>query len=225
MFTGLLTALVVELTRFLGKHSDFFDRKADAKEEAVKALKVPTSLKHYMAHVSAEHFLKDLRLAMQIINGADIHQLGLHGNAFFKAVVEFLTTSFAVKLDELPERFYMLPYEDRVEAAEKVIESDNAVAQSLRETVVVNSYQEIASAVEDFAKEVTGATTVLVQMPREISLELKKEMRQTLQAEHPYSFPIFQINRGLIGGFRLFVDGKTQDHSWFNRIVKITSYV
>lgn len=225
MFSGLFTALVVELVQFLSKHPDFFDRKADAKEEAVKTVKVPASFKHYLAHVSDEHFLKDLRLAMQVINGADIHQLGLHGNAFFKAVVEFLTTSFAAKLDELPERFYMLPYEERVKASEKIIESDNAVAASLRETVVVNSYQEIASSIEDIAKEVAGATTVLVQMPRDIPMALKKEMRTALQAEHPYSFPIFQINRGLIGGFRLFVNGTTKDYSWFNRIVKITSYV
>ncbi len=225
MFSGLLTALVVELTHFLSKHPDFFDRKAEAKEEAVKTLKVPTSLKHYLAHVSSEHFLKDLRFAMQVINGAAINQLGLHGNSFFKAVVEFLTTSFATKLDELPERFYMLPYEDRVKVAAEVIESENAVAAALRDAVVVNSYQELATTVEDLAKEVAGATTVLVQMPRDIPVELKKEMRNALQAEHPFSFPIFQINRGLIGGFRLFVNGSTKDYSWFNRIVKITSYV
>lgn len=225
MFSGLLTALVVDLVRFLGKHPDFFDRKADAKDDAVKTLKVPASLKHYLAHVSEEHFLKDLRLAMQCINGADIHQLGLHGNAFFKAVVEFLTTSFAGKLDDLPSRFYMLPYVDRVKVVSEVIESDNAVAASLREMVVVNSYQEIATAVEDLAKEVVGAPTLLVQIPRDISAELKKDMRSALQAEHPHSFPIFQINRGLIGGFRLFLNGTAKDFSWFNRIVKLTSYV
>jgi len=56
-----------------------------------------------------------------------------------------------------------------------------------------------------------------------MNMELKREIRQTLSKDHPYSLPVFQINKKLIGGIRIFKDGEVQDHSWLSRVEYFTS--
>lgn len=223
MINPFLSALLYELVHFLTKHKDFFELKKEAREESLKALKVPATFKSYLLEVSEEHLLKDLKVAMSFINGTPMAQLPLKGNTFFKALTEFFTVNFASKVDELPGRFYLLPYETRLVEIKKIIESDNRIADALREFLVTNSYQEVAELLNDLSQAVTGADTVLVQTPRDIDSELKKEIRKALLQKYPHSFPVFQVNRGLIGGFRVFVNGKATDLSWFSRIVKLTS--
>lgn len=223
MINTFLSALLYELVHFLTKHKDFFELKAEVREEKLQNLKVPTTFKHYLIGVSSEHLLKDLKVVMAFLNGAAMAQLPLKGNAFFKSLTEFFTVTFASKVDELPGRFYLLPYEARVVEIKKIIESDNRIADALREFLVTNSYQEVAEMLNDLSQAVTGADTVLVQSPRDINSDLKKEIRKHLLEKYPHSFPVFQVNRGLIGGFRVFVNGKATDLSWFSRIVKLTS--
>ncbi len=223
MINSLLTALLYELTHFLTKHKDFFELAHEVREEKLQNLKVPSAFKSYLVKISEEHFMKDLKLVMTLLNGAPLAQLPLKGNAFFKALTEFFTVNFASKVDELPGRFYLLPYEDRVVEIKKIIESDNRIADALRELLVTNSYQEVAELLNDFAQAVHGAETVIVQTPRDTDSELKKEIRKALLEKYPHAFPVFQVNRGLIGGFRIFVNGTAVDHSWFSRIVKLTS--
>lgn len=223
MINPFLSALLYELVNFLSKHKDFFELKKEVREEKLQVLKVPTAFKNYLLEVSDEHLLKDLKVAMSFINGTPMAQLPLKGNAFFKALTEFFTVNFASKVDELPGRFYLLSYETRVVEIKKIIESDNRIADALREFLVTNSYQEVAELLNDLSQAVTGADTVLVQAPRDIDSELKKEIRKALLEKYPHSFPVFQVNRGLIGGFRVFVNGKASDFSWFSRIVKLTS--
>lgn len=223
MINPFLTALLYELVHFLAKHKDFFELSAEAREEKMGSLKVPASFKHYLASVSDSHFMKDLKMVTSMLNGTPWAQLPLKGNAFCKALTEFFCVTFAAKVDELPGRFYLLPYETRVVDVKKIIESDNRIADALREFLVTNSYQEVAGILTELTQLVNGADTVLVQTPRDIDVDLKKEIRKALLEKYPHSFPVFQVNRGLIGGFRVFVNGHSSDHSWFSRISKLTS--
>lgn len=223
MIQTFLSALVYELTSFLTKHADFFKQSSEKREELMAGLKLPAAFKTYLASVEEEHLFVDLRIVMQMINGTALTELRVRDNAFFKALVEFFTVTFAAKVDELSGHFYLLPYDTRVEEIKKVIESDNRLAETLRELLVLNSYQEVASFMMELSQAVTGAAMVLVQAPRDIDAELKKEMRHELTQKYPHSFPVFQVNRGLIGGFRVFVNGKADDHSWFTRIQRLTS--
>lgn len=223
MINPFLTALLYELVHFLTKHKDFFELAHETREEKLQNVKVPTAFKHYMAKISEEHFMKDLALVMSLLNGTPMAQLSLKGNAFFKALTEFFTQTFSSKVDELPGRFYLLPYETRKVEIKKIIESDNRIADALREFLSGNSYQEIAGLLNEFAQAVNEAEMVLVQTPRDVDGDLKKEIRKALLEKYPHAFPVFQVNRGLIGGFRVFVNGKSVDHSWFSRIAKLTS--
>ena len=223
MINSFLTALLYELVHFLAKHKDFFELAHEVREEKLASLKVPAAFKHYLTQISGEHFFKDLKIVTSLLNGTPWAQIPFKGNAFFKALTEFFTVTFAAKVDELPGRFYLLPYETRVVEIKKIIESENRIADALREFLVTNSYQEVAGTLTELSQLVNGSDMVLVQAPRDMDGELKKEIRKVLLEKHPHSFPVFQVNRGLIGGFRVFVNGTSVDHSWLSRIAKLTS--
>lgn len=223
MLNSFLTALLHELLGFASKHPDLFSEKAEVREEKLKNFRLPSAFKRYLTDVIEDHFVKDLRLTLEVLGGAKMFDLPLHKSPLFKAVLEFFTTTFAGRLDELSNSFYLLPYEKRIEEASRIIESDSLVARALKDLLVNNSYQEIASTLEQLSNLVANGAMVLVQTPRDPGTELKKEMRENLSKEYPLSFPKFQVNRELIGGFRVFVNGTTKDLSWFARILKITS--
>ncbi|OGJ42922.1 hypothetical protein A3J23_03240 [Candidatus Peregrinibacteria bacterium RIFCSPLOWO2_02_FULL_48_14] len=228
MFNGFLSALTYEILSFVSKHGDFFELGEKTREEKLAGFKAPAVFKKYLAEVSGAHFLKDLHLVLQVVNGADMNSLSLKNSAFFKTLLEFFSDSFASKLDKLEAGFYLLPYEDRLKKAQELLGEERdaplrGVAAALRELLVTNSYQELAQAFEELSKVVADGATILVQIPRDIPEELKKEMREELGEKHPHSFPVFQINRQLIGGFRVFINGKSMDYSWFSKVQKLSS--
>ena len=104
-----------------------------------------------------------------------------------------------------------------------MIASDSVVAKALKNLIITNSYQELASEINELCKNIAEAPYVLVQSPREIDSELKSEIRENLNKDFESSFPVFQINKNLIGGLRVFVDGTSHDYSWFSRISSISN--
>ncbi|MFA4815477.1 MAG: hypothetical protein WC653_05315 [Candidatus Gracilibacteria bacterium] len=208
MFKDFLSALTLEILLSLKKGDEF---------------KGPPVFKDYLEKVSEEDLLGDLRLVFQVINGTDLNVLNLKNSGFFKTTLHFFAENFASKLDALGGNFYLLPYEERKQKAEQLINGDSHTAAALRDILATNSYQEITEAIENLSKSIIDAGTIVVQTPRDVSPELKKEMREKFAAEFPLTFPSFRVNRQLIGGFRAFVNGKSHDFSWFSQVQKLTS--
>jgi F0F1-type ATP synthase delta subunit len=223
MFKQFLTALLFETLSYLGKHPDFFNESKEKKTAHLEALRIPSAFKNYLVGVESKDFLSDLALTVQYMNGVDLKSLKVSKSDFFKAMAEFLTVNLAAKMDELTVDFYMKPVKKQVEELDEKVKSDSHVARALKDILLNNSVQELSTIIDEFTRTVSGAKFIVLQSPREIEAELKKEIRKKLWEEYPYSFPIFQINRSLIGGLRVFIDGKTVDNSWFSRIVRITS--
>lgn len=208
MFKDFLSALTLEILKSLKSDGGF---------------KGPKVFKDYLDSVKDEDLMSDLRLVFQVINGSDLASLSLKDSGFFKTTLQFFAENFASKLDALGSSFYLLSYEERKKKAEQLIDSDSHTAAALRDLFVTNSYQEITEALEQLSKAVSDGATIVVQTPRDIDAELKKEMREKFAQDYPLSFPVFQINRQLIGGFRVFINGKSHDLSWFSQVQKLTS--
>lgn len=223
MLQPFLSALLYEMLTFMGKHQDLFEKTGDDRAELLKLLKVPEAFRQYLSHISEKHFVADVKLVLQVLNVSDLTQVPVKGTAFFKALVEFFIGPFAGKLDQLPSNYALQDHEALVSMAKQLIPGESRTAMALHELIVHSSYQEIAGMIENLTKAVSDASLVLVQVPREVEADLKKEMRAALLEEYPHSFPTFQINRGLLGGFRIFVNGRSLDHSWFSRIARLTS--
>lgn len=221
MLNDFLTALTHEMVRFLAKHPDFFKGKEADREKALENVRMPAPFKHYLAHRKAADFMSDMQLVVSYIHSAKSAKI--EGNAFFKAVVEFFTGPFAAKLDKLNSDFYGFKEKDQWTVASELIKSDSLVAGTLRALLVRRTYQELSTGLVNLTKRVVGSAFVIVQAPREVSTELKKEIRHTLVKENPLSFPVFQINKKLIGGIRVFKDGDVKDLSWVSRVQQFIS--
>lgn len=78
-----------------------------------------------------------------------------------------------------------------------------------------SSYQEISEEISLFLKALAHAQYIVIQTPRAIPAMLRSHMRQHLKES---SFPIFQVDSTLLGGFRLFMEGTMYDTSWLHTL-------
>ncbi len=219
MFKDFLTALTQRILGFLKNHPEFFEKKD--RKAMLEKLAVPTSFKSYMAEVSEKEFIKDLSLILDFCKNPKKTQI--KKNEFFKALLEFLVQELSMKIDYLDGNYYLLPREDREKVIEKLINTKSTLAETLRAILINKNYQQLTAEINRLAGKIIETPFLIVQSPREMNMELKREIRQTLSKDHPYSLPVFQINKKLIGGIRIFKDGEVQDHSWLSRVEYFTS--
>jgi len=76
---------------------------------------------------------------------------------------------------------------------------------------------------DDLIEESENSHYILVQSPIKLEAKMKDEIRENLVKRYPNSSPVFIVNRDLIGGLRIYVDGKTEDLSWISKINILTS--
>lgn len=221
MFKDFLTALLEKMLTHLVKHPDFFTKKEGAQEKELENLSIPATFKKYLEKVSAKEFMSDLTIVTAYIHSPKNAQI--KNNEFFKHFVEFLTLELARKIDHLDSKFYLLPKKERDEIIEKLISGDSQLAKSLKSILANYTYQQLAAEIVELSAKVANAPYVVVQSPREIDTELKREIRTQLTEKYPLSFPAFQVNKKLIGGIRIFHNGQTDDHSWLSRVLRFTS--
>ncbi len=220
MFQPFITALLERILEFAAKHPETFtkkDRKAD-----LEKLKLPAPFIAYLAEVSEKALMKDIETAT-VFAKSGYKNVNLSGNKLFKAVAQFLREEFAGKLDFLDSEVSLMSDKSKREVVEKLINSSNNLADSLKNILLKKTYQQIASEIFKLSQKVEKTPYVLVQSPKEIETNMKKEIRAKLSEKEESAFPIFQINRKLVGGLRVFKDGKSVDHSWLSKVQYFTS--
>jgi len=221
MFKEFLTALLHKIITFLVSHKDLFEHSESEREKILEKLSVPEAFRTYLTKVSAPKFMKDIETVVLYLE--DPKNTNITGNEFFKRFLEFLSKDLARKIDYMDTDYFLMRKEKRIEFIEKLIKGDSILASSLRGILVNHSYQQITEQVYALGNKTEKTPYIVVQSPREMDTELKKEIRSHLTKVWPLSLPTFQINRRLIGGLRVFVDGKTTDNSWLSRVLRYTS--
>lgn len=221
MFKDFLTALLHKIITFLLDHKDLFEQSESEREKTLEHLSIPEAFKNYLLKASAESFMKDIQTVLRYTE--DPKNTNLNGNEFFKRLLEFMSKDLARKIDYLDAEYYMMKKDKRSYFVEQLIKGDSVLAASLRAILINYTYQQIADAVYDLGTKTEKSPYIVVQSPREMNADLKKEIRSKLTKVWPLSLPIFQINRRLIGGLRVFIDGKTTDNSWLSRVLRYTS--
>lgn len=218
MYSKFTSALLQKILTFLNDHPDLLNQK---ERKALDKLTLPEAFKNYLHEVSEAEFMKDVTLASKFAKGDK--GLNLKGSKFFEAIVEFITSDFARKLDLLDSEYYLFSLENRHKIADKLVSGDSPLAESLRDIILTKTYQQISSATQKLLRQVGSFSFILVQSPSEISPEIKKDIRQKIREEDEKAFPVFQINKKLIGGIRIFKDGESDDLSWLSRVLHFTS--
>ncbi len=221
MLNTFVAGLLEKIFHFLVKHPDLMQLEGSKRATILENLQMANCFKEYLETVSEKTFLTDMQQAL--VYSQNPKESKLKGNKFFTKVAHFLTTDIALKIDLLDENFALLPVKERETVVEKLISGDSSAAESLRSLLVNFSYQQIAEEIYTLSNSVKETAYILVQVPRTVDHELKRAIRKQLLEKYPHSFPFFQINRKLIGGIRLLVDGQTVDNSWLSRVLRFAS--
>ena len=203
MIKNLLLSLIYDILKILTENKDFFDKSENQKKEICAALHdIPKKVCEYLSEVGAESFFKDLDASVEYMNAIEGQEASLKGK-LANALAEFVAY-------EMPEYLEGIEYK-------------GAFGSMLKDILKNNSYQEITASMETFMESIKHIPTILIQSPYEIKSELKNEIREELQKKHPYSIPVFAVNKKTLGGFRIFVNGVIKDYSWLSKINQITS--
>ncbi len=215
MLKPFVSAVTEKIIKVLAENEDFFDLDKEKRMEYLHNKKFPHSFKFYLILVKADEFLDDLKVVEEYLRSS---KSDIKDNKFFESVCNFFIKELAPKIDHLDGEYYLLDKSHRQTIVDKLINSHSHLAEELKKLLLNFSYEQLSSEIRKLSQEVKDSPYVLVQTPREIEIELKREIREKIQEEEENCFPIFQVNHKLIGGVRIFIDGKTKDHSWRSRV-------
>jgi len=221
ILSSFFTATVHELINFLKENKDFFELDKTAREAKLKELDLFSSLKTYLLDLDIDTFLSDLKVAVSFLLNPE--QVNPSNNSLLKACAEFLATDFASDLDLIDAKFANQSQKSKQEFVDDLIQIEGQVGSSLKALLLSFSHQEIYENVNDLLKVVLNTAYVIIQTPVEINSKMKKDIRRKISTDlKQVCMPIFQVNKAIIGGMRIFIDGEVQDQSWLARINFIT---
>ncbi|MBI5755267.1 F0F1 ATP synthase subunit delta [Candidatus Peregrinibacteria bacterium] len=201
MINTLLLSLLHDIFAFLKEHRNFFQKDEKGRRELISGKNLfPEIFEQYLGKISETEFLYDIQ-----------NYKTFEKNKFLETFSRYLVTDFAALLDKVTHANSTVP------------KTYGLFGTMLLETLEENSYQEITEEVSRFLEKTKKSPSTIVQTARNISSTFREEIRKKLLGMNPMIFPIFQVNRNLIGGMRIFSNGKTLDESWFSRINTITT--
>ncbi|KKP36471.1 hypothetical protein A2483_03085 [Candidatus Peregrinibacteria bacterium RIFOXYC2_FULL_33_13] len=204
MLENLITYFVTEILKFLENNQNFFDLHENQKKEKLSSLSLPKSIQNYLMQTDSDKFIKELNALVHFLKKEPLQK---SHDCLIEAICEYFIKEFAEILDDQNE----------------YLENKNINAL-LIDFLVNNSYQEITEAIDKFLRNIEPETKyIVIQAPRKLNKEVKKEIRKILLKKYKFAFPIFQVNSSLIGGIRIFIDGETIDNSWAGKINKINN--
>jgi len=202
----LLTALIYDILKFLQEEKQFFEFNQKERKSSLEKLAIPEDLKTYLVETSAENFQNELTILVNLLEKGSTSFRVAKGEIFL-AIAKFLTGELAQHMDDPNEK---MAYAGKFAPAMK--------------DFLHNTYEEITYEIEKMLELlVEDNLTIFVQTARQIPSELKADIRKNLLKKYPLSFPRFSVNKDLIGGFRLFINGNVTDCSWLESINVLTS--
>jgi F0F1-type ATP synthase delta subunit len=210
--------MFVEVIKMLQDNKNFFEGDRD---KVLESVKLPSGVKTYLKEVSQENLMSDIQNATEYLK--DASKVNVSENGLLKGIALFLTETFINDIYKLPIIFYKENRESQMKTIDTLITSNSLLGKTLRELLIDNSYQELFEGLTSFVRNTLDAPYLVVQTPIELDTKKKIEIKDKLREEYANCFPIFQINKNIIGGMRIFVDSEVKDFSWLGRINYITS--
>ncbi len=222
MLIDLSTAFLKDILNVLKTDVDFFKKSKTDRESIVKkhyGQSYSDVLTSYFVDVEESSFMDDVHKVLDLYGGFSVDFDG----EFFDVLVKFVVSDFGYKLDELDSSFFFDDVDSRKDKLARLFSGKSFVYQFLKELFFESTYQELSLNACEFLSSVKDVETIVVQSPKELSKELKHEIRKYYMGVYKNSFVEFQINPQIIGGIRVFVNGDVVDNSWLAEIQKISS--
>lgn len=173
----------------------------------------PEALRRYATKTDEADLIEDIRDTVEWLKGS----ASLPENALTESLGEFLIKDFGPVLDGFDAAFYLLSDDERASKIPSAF-GGAALMDALRHILSTNSYHAITKEAQEFVRTRFQTEPLIVQVARELEPAQKARIRSTLLESEPKGFPVFHIEKQLLGGMRLFQNGKMVDASWQNRV-------
>jgi len=220
MYNNFFIALIVEILEVLKKDKNFFDLDKTARLKSLENFKLPNTIKEVLSEAQSLELIKEIQSLIEFNKSKKVNS----ENKLFTAALTYLSDKFVTNIYSLPDNFHYLEYDQQLIVAKKLIKSESRLAQTLIEVVANHSYQEILNELQNLLNKTINAPIVLIQSPISLSTEHKIEIKSKITEQNKtICAPVFQINKKLIGGMRVFVNGEVTDNSWLKKINLITT--
>jgi len=176
---------------------------------------LPESFHSYLETVSEEDFISDLNQTLELIHGSPASP-----NKLSLALADYIMSEVASLLDRIPLIFFA----QRIEKKREYLLAKTKLPDVFVEALSTMTYQTIFEALFTYLQRaVRDIPYVVVQFARDPEASVKKEMREHFKKEYTEVFPMFQVNKTLYGGMRVFINGKVTDQTWRGKIEQFTS--
>lgn len=211
----------------LARHdSSFFEGGVNERRDVITkryGASYPDAPSQYLSHTTSDDLVKDMEEVTELLS-EDNSSAGKN-NGLLEALAEYTAQTFSMILDQFDCDFFFENMEERQRKLHHHFPGSSALHVNLREHAEGSTYQELTQGAQELLALVKKSSTIVVQTPFELKPELKREWREHFLKEEPYSFAEFQVNPSLLGGVKLFVDGKVADYSWLRKVQSLSREV
>lgn len=205
MIRALAQAAVKDMLSFLRKNPTFFSLTTEEKRAiSSQYFTLSPSISSYVTETNELSFMKDLESLLHDLSGIPTKR-HLDPTSMLGGFASFLTKDLAELMD-----------------SKTTISGLSNFESAVKDVLGLHSPQEVTRAVLAFLGAYTTLPYIVVQSPLALSAEMKKDIRTAMLAKYTYAFPIFTLNKSLIGGMRILVDGQTDDRSWHGRVMNLS---
>lgn len=216
-FTSIL---LHETLSFLSQNPEFFSLNAKDTEVAFDRASLSAFGREYLLDVDSDQILFDI---------ADLNKAMKSGVPFSaKNVLSAHISRFLCKLANqvaigLDKSFANASLEEQRSRVNSVFKAENAVMKTFKEFILHNSFESIVSKLRPVLSQSLDYKEVVVQLASDIDATSRRKMVVDFTNEYgDMTLVYFQINQRLLGGMRIFVDGKLTDLSWQKKIETLT---
>lgn len=201
MINTFLQLVIKETLSLLAAEKNFFDLSPEERKEKAQQRLAPFSrIIDYLSTVTEKDFLQDLT-----------------------GIISYLTQGKKTEKTALVEAFAQTCMFDLSKMVDGVAFSTKTpFLEKILALFHIYSFQEISTEAARFLEKTVGCAYVVVQAPTLLSADMRQEIRRKLYEQHSYCFPSFTLEKNLIGGMRILVNGQTTDLSWYGKVMRLS---
>lgn len=221
MFEIIGASALKDMIGMLNKNKDFFVLDSSKRKDLLskELSNYPAAFQDYLLKASESEFIADAGLVAQVAKGLTRPQ----ESKLLDAIAAFTSEVVGLSLDKLNAEFFFFEREKRAAHLDKLFKGKSHLIEGLKALFIDSTYQELTAMATKSLSNLKESPVIVVQTPLELPEEERVKIRTAFNEKHPFSFTEFQVNPQIIGGIRIFVNGRVADHSWLAKIQAITA--
>ncbi len=217
MLFNLSISAIKDFVALLKEEKNFFEKNEDQRNVLISEKfgeNFPSSLANYLSKVSVDNFLEDIKNVVLYIK--DIKPL--QENKFFDAMCHFISEDLGILLDKVDGEFFFKAPGERKKFLDKFLTGNSYFLREFEDLVLFSTYQDLNDTAQNLLNKLKEAPIVIVESAASIDSDTKTQIRKYFIKTKEFSFVEFRINKNIIGGVRVFVDGTLVDLSWMGKL-------